>query len=64
MGRMSELYAERVEAAEPRGPHSEMTIDEIQARYSELGTEIETALEEQHRLCEELMNRAEKKIKP
>lgn len=64
MGRMSELYAERVNAAEPTGPHCHMTIDEIQARYSELGTEIENALEEQHRLCEELMNRAEKKIKP
>lgn len=41
----------------PRGPHAHFTVDQIQARYSELSTAISNAVEEQHQLCDELMTR-------
>lgn len=44
----------------PFGPHAKMTIDQMQARYTELAHQINNAVEEQHQICDELMGRADK----
>lgn len=41
-------------------PQSKMTIAQLQQRLTDLGHEASNIVEEQHRICEELMNRAEK----
>jgi hypothetical protein len=45
-----------------KGPHAHLTIGELQTALTDLGVTISNAVEEQHRICEELMSRAEARI--
>lgn len=40
-----------------QGPYSNLTVNQMQARLTVLDMEISNAIEEQHQICEELMNR-------